>query len=107
MLSKLLVSLIEKPPNKRARKVEARHFCHTLLRVISQLLPDKPMKKVIGKSAYNLCVNHFGAPFMENILKSLPQSEPHKTGLGSEKQSKKNTSKKRSKKRRLDLTPKA
>lgn len=69
-LSGVLVGLIEKPPSKGPRKSEARRFCLSLLKVVSQELPEKPVKKLIGKPAYNLCLSHLGATVVEDILKS-------------------------------------
>lgn len=69
-LSGVLVGLIEKPPSKGPMKSEAHRFCLSLLKVLSQELPEKRVKKLIGKPAYNLCLSHFGASVVENILKS-------------------------------------
>eukprot|EP00250_Pteridium_aquilinum_P013456 c21353_g1_i1 orf=322-4125(-) len=68
-LSGLLVSVIEKPPSSKAKKSESRRFCLSLLKAVAKELPEKPVKKFIGKPAYNLCISHFGASITEGSVK--------------------------------------
>ncbi|MCO5547457.1 hypothetical protein L7F22_000907 [Adiantum nelumboides] len=68
-MCELLVHLIEKPPSNKVKKLEIRRYCVILLKAVAQELPEKPVKNYIGKSAYNLCLSHFGASITDGILK--------------------------------------
>ncbi|MCO5608521.1 hypothetical protein L7F22_062732 [Adiantum nelumboides] len=66
-MCELLVHLIEKPPSNKVKKLEIRRYCVILVKAVAQELPEKPVKNYIGKSAYNLCLSHFGASITDGI----------------------------------------
>ncbi|KAI5077513.1 hypothetical protein GOP47_0007337 [Adiantum capillus-veneris] len=91
-MCELLVHLIEKPPSNKVKKADIRRYCVSLLKAVAQELPEKPVKKHIGKTAYNLCLSHFGASITDGIEKSKEANLVQDSGNASKKRSKQKSS---------------
>ncbi|KAH7421565.1 hypothetical protein KP509_13G063900 [Ceratopteris richardii] len=74
-ISELIVCLVHKSPNGKVKKSEVQRFSAALMKAIRTDLPEKPVKKQIGKQAYSLLESAVSGKLKGNMPVEMKNSQ--------------------------------